>query len=416
LRSWNNRLVRSRLLIAALAGLALLGAAAAVVVLGDGGAKEDLVGTTPPSASAGEGGAASGGAAAQRLRLKRIGRFDGPLYVTSPPGDRRRTFVVEQAGRIRVMVNGKRARRPFLDISGLVKSGGEQGLLSMAFAPDYARTRRFYVDFTDRNGDTRVQELRRSRRSPNRAIRSSRRQVLFVDQPFDNHNGGLLLFGPDGYLYIGMGDGGSAGDPSNNAQNLDSLLGKILRIDPRRSGSRAYSVPRSNPFVGRGGRDEIYAYGLRNPWRFSFDDKTGDLYIGDVGQSQYEEIDYAKRGQAVGRNYGWRCFEGDHRYRGSQSCPGAVGPVLEYSHGGGGCSVTGGVVVRDPALPGLAGRYLYGDYCAGRLRSFKIAGGQATGDGSLGLTVPSLSSFGEDARRHVYATSGSGPVYRLLER
>jgi glucose/arabinose dehydrogenase len=408
--------MRSRILLAA-AALALVSVTAVVVVLiaRDGEAHEDLVGTAPTQTDSGKP-VPSAEQARRSVRLKRIGSFDAPLYVTAPPGDRKRVFVVGQDGQIWVLVNGKRAKRPFLDISGLITSGGEQGLLSMAFAPDYARSGRFYVDYTDRNGNTRVQELKRSRRSPNRADRSSRRQVLFVDQPFANHNGGLLLFGPDRLLYIGMGDGGDAGDPFNNAQRLDTLLGKILRIDPRRSGSRAYSTPRSNPFVGRAGRDEIYAYGLRNPWRFSFDRANGDLYIGDVGQDRREEIDYAQRGAARGRNYGWSCFEGTRRYDDSRNCPGAVAPVLDYGRSSGECSVTGGVVVRDPRLPALTGRYLYGDFCRGQVRSMRIAGGQATGDASLSLTVPSLSSFGEDARGRVYLTSLNGPVFRLVSR
>jgi glucose/arabinose dehydrogenase len=306
-------------------------------------------------------------------------------------------------------------RRPFLDLSGEVTAGGEQGLLSMAFAPDYARTGLFYVYFTDRGGNQRVQEFRRSTGSPNRADRSTRRQLLLMDDPYPNHNGGLLLFGPDGLLYIGTGDGGSAGDPENRAQNLDSLLGKILRIDPRAQGSSPYRSPGSNPFVGRGGRDEIYSYGLRNPWRFSFD-RNGSLYIGDVGQNEFEEIDYVRRGGARGRNFGWSCFEGRSRFNDSRSCPGAVPPILTYGRSGGACSVTGGVVVRDPQLPALAGRYVYGDYCVGRLRSFRVRGRRATEDRSLNLRVQELSSFGEDARGRVYATSLSGPVYRLRSR
>jgi glucose/arabinose dehydrogenase len=347
------------------------------------------------------------------VRLVRIGRFDSPLYVTAPPGDGRRLFVVEQTGRIRVLVGGKRRTKPFLNLAGDITAGGEQGLLSMAFAPDYKKTGRFYVDFTDRNGNTRIEEFTRSKGSADRADRGSRRQLLFIRQPYPNHNGGLVLFGPDRYLYVGMGDGGAAGDPQNRAQNLNSLLGKLLRIDPRPGASLS---PPSNPFVGRPGRDEIYAYGLRNPWRFSFDRKTGDLYIGDVGQDSREEIDYAARGTASGTDYGWSCFEGKRRYNGSRRCPNAVPPVLDYGRSGGECSVTGGVVVRDPRLAALAGRYVYGDFCTGVLRSFRIVNGKATGDRRVGLTVPSLSSFGQDARGRVYATSLNGPVYRLSPR
>jgi glucose/arabinose dehydrogenase len=396
---------------AALAAIALAGALAVGSCGDDGKASQGPTGVTqskahPPTAKA----AASG------VRLAKVGDFTDPLYVTAPRGDSKRVFVVEQSGRIWVLLNGKRVRRPFLEIGDRIVSGGEQGLLSMAFAPDYARSGRFYVDFTDRNGDSRIQEFRRSKRSPNHADRSTARQVLFVDQPYPNHNGGLVLFGPDKLLYIGFGDGGSAGDPENRAQNLDTLLGKILRIDPRRSGSKRYRSPTSNPFVGKSGRNEIYAYGLRNPWRFSFDRRTGDLYIGDVGQDEREEIDFAQRGTALGRNFGWSCFEGDRSYDSSRNCPGAVRPLLDYGRSHGECSVTGGVVVRDPKLPTLAGRYVYGDYCRGQLFSLRVSGGRAVDVGSLDLQVSQLSSFGEDAKGRVYATSLDGPVYRLTAR
>jgi glucose/arabinose dehydrogenase len=348
--------------------------------------------------------------------LKRIGTFAEPLYVTAPPGDQARVFVAEKGGRIRLVLNGKPVRRSFLDLSGNVSNGGEQGLLSVAFAPDYARSGLLYVNYTDRSGDTQIQEFRRSRGNPNRANPASRRSVLTVDQPFENHNGGLNLFGPDGLLYIGLGDGGSGGDPGNRAQRLDTLLGKLLRIDPRKAGSKPYRSPVSNPFVGKGGQNEIYAYGLRNPWRFSFDRRTGDLYIGDVGQNSFEEIDYARRGAARGRNFGWSCFEGSARYDSSRKCPNPVGPVLTYSLEGDNCAVTGGVVVRDPGLPQLAGRYLYADVCAGQVRSFEISAGRATGDRSIGVHTSNLSSFGEDASGRVYLTSLDGPVYRLVSR
>jgi glucose/arabinose dehydrogenase len=426
--------VRPRLVLLAVVAALLVGGVLVVALRGDDGEAKDVgsdraepapAQTDTPSSREPEGTPRTGASAdcpqarrrgGGRVALERVGSFDQPLYVTAPPGDCRRIFVVEKTGRIRLLVNGKKAPRPFLDLSRQVSTGGEQGLLSMAFAPDYARSRRFYVDYTDRRGDTRVQEFRRSRRSPNRANRATRRQVLFVDQPFENHNGGLVLFGPDRLLYVGLGDGGAGGDPDNRAQRLETLLGKILRIDPRRSGRKSYRSPRSNPFVGRAGRNEIYAYGLRNPWRFSFDGKSGDLYIGDVGQDRQEEVDYARRGEARGRNYGWSCFEGRLRYDDSRSCPAPVGPVLTYSLSGENCAVTGGVVVRDPGLPQLGGHYLYGDACGAQVRSFRIAGGKATNDGSLGLNVPSLSSFGEDAGGGVYLTSLEGAVYRLVSR
>jgi glucose/arabinose dehydrogenase len=372
-------------------------------------------------AQAASGGGDVAGAQAGGVRLVGVGTFDQPLHVTAPRGDRRRVFVVEQGGTVRVIRGGRRLRRPFLDLRRRVTAGGEQGLLSLAFAPDYARSRRFYVNYTDRTGVQRVVEYRRSRSSADRANAASARLVLRYDDEEANHNGGLLVFGPDRLLYIGTGDGGGANDQHGsrgNAQNLGSLLGKLLRIDPRRSGSRRYRVPTSNPFVGRSGaRREIYSYGLRNPWRFSFDRSTGDLTIGDVGQNAIEEIDFVSRGQGRGANFGWRPFEGRRRNFAGEQAPGHVPPVLELSHDAGNCSVTGGYVVRDRALPALAGRYVYGDLCRGELRAARLASGRATGDRALGLPkVESLSSFGEDGRGRVYLTSLAGPVYRLAAR
>jgi glucose/arabinose dehydrogenase len=355
-----------------------------------------------------------------RVRLVTVGRFRAPLYVTSPPGDRRRQFVVEQGGRIRVIRGGRVLRRPFVDLSGQITAGGEQGLLGLAFAPDYARSRRFYVHYTNRAGDTRVVELRRSRSSPDRADRSSARVVLTQDQPEANHNGGQLAFGPDGLLYIGLGDGGGGNDQHGergNAQDLGTVLGKILRIDPRASGGRPYRIPSGNPFAGRdGARGEVYAYGLRNPWRFSFDRSTGALAIGDVGQNAIEEVSYVGRDRGRGANFGWRPFEGTSRIFPGEDAPGHVPPVLEHRHSAGWCSVTGGYVVRDPQLPALRGRYVYGDFCEGRIRSARLRAGGATGQRRLGLRrIASLSSFGEDAQGRVYVVSLDGPVYRLTQ-
>jgi glucose/arabinose dehydrogenase len=352
------------------------------------------------------------------VRLKRIGRFDSPVFVTSPPGDTRRLFVVEQAGRVRVMVGGRLRATPFLDIRSQVTAGGEQGLLSIAFAPDYQSSGRFYVYFTDRSGDQRVVEYTRA--SAERADAGSARLVLKMDDEEDNHNGGLMLFGPDKHLYIGTGDGGGAGDrhgERGNAQNLGSLLGKLLRIDPAEAGGKPYSVPSDNPFVGRGGaRGEIYSYGLRNPWRYSFDRRTGDLSIGDVGQNEVEEIDFVRRGKGRGANFGWRPFEGRSRYVSGESAPGHVPPVITRSHGDGWCSITGGVVVRDPQLPALRGRYVFGDFCKGRILSAKLSAGRARSVRATPLKVDSLSSFGEDARGRVYAVSLGGSVFRLAAR
>ncbi|MFP5362244.1 MAG: PQQ-dependent sugar dehydrogenase [Thermoleophilia bacterium] len=362
-------------------------------------------------------------AASNRVKLVGVGRFDKPVHVTAPPGDSRRIFVVEQGGTIRVVRGGKRLSRPFLDLRSRVTSGGEQGLLSMAFAPDYAKTRRFYVNYTDRSGDQRVVEYRRSRGSRDRADSGSARLVLVYRQPEANHNGGLVTFGPDRLLYIGTGDGGGANDQHGdrgNAQDLGSLLGKILRIDPRRSGGRRYRVPSSNPFVDRdGARGEIYSYGLRNPWRFSFDRSTGALSIADVGQGEIEEVNYAAKGRARGVNYGWRPFEGSRRTPGisaGEDAPGHVRPVLELSHDDGNCSITGGYVVRDRRVPGLRGRYVYGDFCKGELRSARLSAGSASDDRRIAgvQQVDQLSSFGEDARGRVYVTSLGGSVYRFV--
>ncbi len=354
-------------------------------------------------------------AAASGVRLTQIGTFDKPVYVTQPPGDAHRLFVVEQGGKIVVQRDGAKLATPFLDVTDQIVSGDEQGLLSMAFAPDYAASGRFYVDYTNRHGDTRVVEYRRA--SADRANPSSARVVLKQVQPESNHNGGLLLFGPDKLLYVGLGDGGGEGDqhgPIGNAQNLGTQLGKILRIDPRPSHGRPYGIPKDNPFVGRrGARPEIYAWGLRNPWRFSFDRSTGDIAIGDVGQDTTEEVDFRKRGGARGVNFGWRAFEGTHRYDPSLKISHWVKPVIEYSHASGGCSVTGGYVVRDPRLTSLAGRYVYGDFCAGDLLSAKLTQRGASGKRALGLHVPDLSSFGQDDAGQVYAISLDGPVYRF---
>jgi glucose/arabinose dehydrogenase len=335
--------------------------------------------------------------------------------VSQPPDDPHHLFVVEQTGRIVVLRDGRRLAKPFLDLGDQVSCCGEQGLLSVAFAPDYAKSGRLYVDYTDPAGETRVVEYRRSDDDPLVADPGSRRVVLGVDQPFENHNGGLALFGPDRLLYIGLGDGGSQDDPSRNGQDLGTLLGKVLRIDPRASSGKPYTVPAGNPFVDRpSARPEIYSYGLRNPWRFSFDLLTDAFSIGDVGQNEFEEVDLVPRGEGRGADFGWSAYEGLARFNDDQDAPNAVPPVLVYDHDAG-CSITGGYVVRDRGLPTLYGRYLYGDFCAGKLHSFAARPDRrATDDRPLGVQVPSLSSFGEDDAGHIYATSLEGPVYRLL--
>ena len=374
-------------------------------------------GRRPRNATPEEAGTPADAAAARGVRLRKLGDFSQPVFVTAPRGDRDRQFVVEQDGRIVVVRGGRKLGTPFLDLSDQVTSASEQGLLSMAFAPDYAESGVFYVYFTDGDERQRVVEYRRA--SADRADPASARLVLRMDDPEPNHNGGQLQFGPDGLLYVGTGDGGGAGDQHGsrgNAQDLGSLLGKILRIDPRASGGRPYSVPDTNPFVGRSGaRGEIYAYGLRNPWRFSFDRRTGDLAIGDVGQNAYEEIDFVRRGKGRGANFGWRPFEGRSRYAPGESAPGAIGPVIVRSHDDGNCSITGGVVVRDRAVS-LRGRYVFADFCKGRIESARLSAGRARGVKATSLKVEAISSFGEDARGRVYVASLSGPVYRIAAR
>jgi glucose/arabinose dehydrogenase len=349
------------------------------------------------------------------VTLTKLGDFDQPLYVTQPDDGSGDIYVVEQTGRIQRLPGGDGEPEAFLDLTGEVSCCGEQGLLSVAFAPDYRKSGLLYVDYTNTEGDTRVVEYQRSNSDPPVADPASAREILAVDQPFANHNGGLVLFGPDDNLYIGLGDGGSAGDPQRNAQDLESPLGKILRIDPRPRGELPYSIPGGNPFADDDDSSDvprlIYAYGLRNPWRFSFDRRTGDLWIGDVGQDSLEEIDGVRSG--AGDNFGWSAFEGTERFNDDEEARDPVPPVLVYGRDRG-CSVTGGYVVRDPELTSLYGRYLYGDFCEGELRSFTAEPDtEASDDRALGVSVPSLSSFGEDADGHIYATSLDGPVYRL---
>jgi glucose/arabinose dehydrogenase len=368
-----------------------------------------------PAASAAQAPAVS---AASGLRLAKIGDFSSPTYATAPRGDRRRLFVVERDGRIRVVRDGRKLGAPFLDISSNVSTDGERGLLSMAFAPDYTSSGRFYVYFTDQRGDIRIQEYMRSASNPDVAAAGSARNLLTIGhREFTNHDGGQLQFGPDGRLYAGIGDGGGGGDPHGHGQSLSTKLAKLLRIDPRKpGGGRPYGVS-GNPFVSRSGaQPEIWAYGLRNPWRFSFDRSTGDLVIADVGQDTEEEIDFARRGKGRGANYGWNVFEGRRRFR-SGSAPGAVRPRVVHDHANGYCSITGGYVVRDKSLKSLYGRYVYGDLCNSGLRSVKLGrSGGASGDRAIGVSVQQLVSFGEDAQGRVYAVSLGGSVFRLAPR
>ncbi len=341
--------------------------------------------------------------------------LSSPLYLTAPAGDPR-LFIVEQEGRIRIVQAGQLLAQPFLDIRDRVASGGEEGLLGLAFHPNYASNGYFYVDYTHLNnaGDTLYTLIERYTvgPAPNSADSASHKLLLRIVQPYANHNGGLVMFGPDGMLYIGMGDGGSRGDPENRAQNPDSLLGKLLRIDVDHGDP--YAIPSGNPFATSGGAPEIWALGLRNPWRFAFDRAAGLLYIADVGQNLWEEVSVAPAGQG-GRNYGWRIMEGLHCFIPDPcSSTGLVQPVVEYSHANG-CSIIGGFVYRGSRAPSLVGQYFYSDYCSGWMRSFSYANGAVTGQTSWSLNVSlgNVLSFGEDSAGELYVLSAGGSVYRI---
>ena len=349
-----------------------------------------------PASNAASDSATDVGVTANALRLEQVGdRFRNPVFLTSPSGDSR-LFIVEQAGRIRIVKDGRTLPIPFLNISDRVRSGGEQGLLSMAFHPNYRTNGEFFVNFTDRSGDTRIERFKVSS-NPDVADESSMKLIIEVDQPYSNHNGGLVMFGLDGMLYVGMGDGGSGGDPHGNGQNRNALLGKILRID-----------------VSRDVRPEIWAIGMRNPWRFAFDRPTGLLYIADVGQNQYEEINVEPADRA-GLNYGWNIMEGDHCYR-SENCSrdGLVMPKVTFNHSGGACSVTGGFVYRGKRIPSIAGHYFYSDYCAGWIKSFRFVNGRVTDQRTWNVDdLGHVVSFGEDSSGELYILTESGRVLRI---
>lgn len=342
------------------------------------------------------------------VRLERIASLSAPLALAVRPGDDA-LYVAEKGGHVHAIRGGRVESGTVLDLSGEVSGGSEQGLLGLAFSPDGER---LYVNLTDRAGDTRVREYEIRGGRP---AASSARDVLRVDQPFANHNGGNLVFGPDGMLWIGLGDGGSGGDPRDHAQSLDTLLGAMLRIDPRPADGRAYRIPDDNPLVGRPGRDEIWAWGLRNPWRYSFDRETGDLWIGDVGQNRWEEVDFVPAGSPGGINFGWNRFEGRHRFEGSPP-EDHHPPILEYPLREGACAVTGGFVYRGSAVPELRGAYVFADFCVGRLRAVRQQGGSVVDDAFLGPEVASLASFGEDAGGELYVLSLDGGVWRLAPR
>jgi glucose/arabinose dehydrogenase len=338
--------------------------------------------------------------------------LSNPLYITAPAGDDR-LFIVEKSGGVRILRAGTLLAQPFLDISALVSNGGEQGLLSIAFHPRYATNGYVYVSYTDDAEDSQI--VRYSVSATNRDVvdPASAQVILSVVQPYENHNGGQIMFGPDNMLYVALGDGGSGGDPHNYAQSTATLLGKLLRLDV--DGGTPYAIPAGNPFIGQtGARAEIWALGLRNPWRFAFDRVGGHLYVADVGQNQWEEVHVVTSSRA-GVNYGWRVLEGTHCFSATTcNSQGLEQPVIEYSHANGACSVTGGAVYRGVAVPGIVGHYFYSDYCAGFLRSFRYANGQAVDQrewdvGALG----SVLSIGEDLAGELYILSANGRVYRL---
>lgn len=341
-----------------------------------------------------------------------VSGLDQPVLVTHA-GDER-LFIVEQPGTIRVFENGALLPEPFLDISERVNDrANEQGLLGLAFHPDYAANGVFFLNYTGADGQTVIARYRVTD-DPNRADPNSETIILQIEQPYANHNGGNLIFGPDGYLYIGMGDGGAAGDPENRAQNLRELLGKMLRIDVN---ADRYAIPADNPFVGRSDAlPEIWSYGVRNPWRFSFDRATGDMYMADVGQNEYEEVNFQPASSRGGENYGWRFLEGTHPYEGRPPAD-VVMPVAEYSHGEGGCSVTGGFVYRGATLPALNGVYFFGDYCSGLIWSLHRDPAGAWQRALFAETGMTLSSFGEDLAGELYVLDHrDGVVYRLAAR
>jgi glucose/arabinose dehydrogenase len=328
-----------------------------------------------------------------------------PVYVTHAGDGSGRLFVVEQPGRIRIIQQGRLLEEPFLEIAGRVRYGGEQGLLGLAFHPDYKKNGRFFVNYVRKtDGSTVVAEFRVSSNA-NVAL-ADERTLLTVAQPYPNHKGGMVEFGPDGFLYIALGDGGSGGDPGNRGQNTHELLGKILRIDVDRG--MPYEIPNDNPFVGGGGRPEVFAYGLRNPWRFSFDRQTGELWAADVGQNEWEEIDIVKRGG----NYGWRVMEGTHCFLPRQGCArdGLVPPVAEYGHDGGRCAITGGYVYRGARVPALRGAYLYADFCSGEI--FALSEGAQRMLLQTGLQI---SSFGQDRDGELYVVGHGGTIHRIVE-
>lgn len=418
-----------------LRGLTLPLLLAAVTACGRGGPTPTPAGPSPtagsPSTSAGlsptAGSPTPGGATASpgppfdatqvTLGLEPVvGGMQAPLSIAHAGDGTGRIFVAQQGGQIRIIKGPTLVTRPFLDIADRITSGGERGLLGIAFHPRYPADPRIFVNYTDVNGDTRVSSFTVDPQDPDRANPASEVRFLFIKQPYANHNGGALTFGPDGYLYISTGDGGSGGDPQGNGQSLATMLGKILRIDiDRTEGQLAYAVPADNPFVGRAGaQPEIWLWGLRNPWRMSFDHANRNLWLGDVGQDLWEEVDVARSGQG-GTNYGWNRMEGAHCFQPPQGCDqtGLAMPVAEYGHDQG-CTIIGGAVYRGAAQPALAGGYVFADYCSGRLWAIDPARDGPQTPVLVLQSKATLSSFGEDEAGELYATDlSSGELLRV---
>ncbi len=343
-----------------------------------------------------------------------------PVYIASAPGDKR-LFVVEQEGTIRTLTSGKVSTRAYADLRRFISAGGERGLLSVAFHPKFASNGKLYVYFTNTAGNEEIWELRAGKGAA--SVRAGHRKLLEIPDTEGNHNGGQLQFGPDGMLYFGDGDGGGGGDQHGehgNGQNPANLLGKLGRINvDTRTGGKAYGIPKDNPFVGQAGwAPEIWALGLRNPWRFSFDRANGDLWIADVGQNAWEEVNHVKRGLA-GVNYGWNRYEGRHDFASDTPIVGGKlrGPVAEYSHDDG-CSITGGYVYRGPKIAGLSGRYVYADYCSGKMWTVATSGGAPRDVSSVASDagLKSIVSFGQDGSGILYVCSADGTIFRFVSR
>ena len=390
----------------ATAGALLLGACS-----DDGGSSESSSSST--GSTSGPDTTASGGSqlGAVNVKLTPVAQIEDPTTLATRRGDRA-LYVTEQVGRVRAVRDGALDAAPVLDITADVGSGGERGLLGLTFSPDGTK---MYVHYTNKNGDTRVDEYAMS---GNTADAGSRRQLLALPQPQANHNGGELDFGPDGLLYLGLGDGGGRGDsgsghaPGGNGQSLDTMLGKILRINPTPADGRQYTIPPDNPFANGGGLPEIWAYGLRNPWRFTWDRETGNMWIADVGQNAWEEVDFLPAGQGAGSNFGWNHLEGTHEFAGNAP-PGAIPPIFEYPLDGGACAAIGGYVYRGSEIPALTGAYLYSDYCDSAIRALVEQNGQVADQRDLGVTANQVTAFGEDQDGELYVLSQGDGLQRI---